>query len=195
MGKWCEVKCSCPNRNPLPHSHWSDEPYLGKHKTKQQAEIRQKWKEKIYGMYECGHRDGCFLQLPPSHIFTVGYGLKEAFGRELGPFEIYRKITDPRNYEDEYLVLSLSEVDLWQMEINQIGKYILGEQYMGWNESRAWERYWKKYWSQMMEWKDRSHDPVEEDSWFMMNEHEMLKESLEICHASMVTQNPVEFFW
>jgi len=187
-----------PCSPPLPNSQWNHEPYRGKHATKQQAEIREEWREKVYSMYECGHHDGCLLQFPPDHVFTIGLGLAKAFGREADSFETYRKILDWRNYEDEYLALSPDEVQLWRMEIEQVQGYLSGAQYMGWDESQSWARYWDDYWGRMREWQEHwreSGSPIDEGSWILKSEQGMLDESLELCRASDVTGNPIEFFW
>ena len=98
MGKWCEVKCDCPDEGPVaPGSRRL--------------------------LYSCAHK-GVYLEFWPGDLVYIGYVIREVFGAQ-SHFEIFTKVGDWRQYEDEYLSLSLSEVDLWEMEIEQLKRYLV----------------------------------------------------------------------
>jgi hypothetical protein len=177
MGRWMQVKCNCPNRKPLPGSQWYDEPYRGKHTTKQQGEFVGEWRKNIYQMCECGHREGMILQFTPSDLFTVGLALHETFKKDNSKFEIFRKIFNWRLYDDEYLSLTPDEVVLWQLEIELLKRYLSEEEFMGWGECQKWQRFWQS--------NELLYGDIEKT----------LEDGLKICQASLKTGNPIEFFW
>lgn len=119
MGKWCEVKCNCPNREPV-ESH------------------------SRFGSYKCGHEDGAFLQFWPGDLFYIGLALDGAFKKRPDEFEVFRKIINWRLYDDEYLKLSSDEVLLWKLEIEQLQRYLSGEVFMGWYELQTWKKFFER---------------------------------------------------
>src|ERR1043165_7326320 len=100
MGKWCEVKCNCSDREPLPRSDWySDDPLRQrKHLTVQQLRARKEWSEKVSGMYKCGHRDGALVQSWPGDLLMIGLALDAAYRERPEYFELFRRISNWRNY-------------------------------------------------------------------------------------------------
>jgi hypothetical protein len=116
MGKWCEVKCNCENREPVYSS--------------------EKYKD-----YKCGHKDGIYIEFAPNDLFRIGLALKDAFDKESQPFEVFTKIPNWRIYDDEYLPLTNQERDLWEIEIQEVQGYLKGEKNMGWEESRKFHLY------------------------------------------------------
>ena len=139
MGKWCEVKCNCPNREPLPGSEWPNYDMYRKHFTGR-VRPREEWEEKIKDMYKCGHRDGALVQFWPGDLLQIGLALEEAYRERPEYFELFRRISNWRNYDDEYLALSADEAALWRLEIEQLQNYLSGEEYMGWHEKEVFER-------------------------------------------------------
>jgi hypothetical protein len=161
MGKWCEVKCNCENREPVYSS--------------------EKYKD-----YKCGHKGGIYIEFAPNDLFRVGLALKEAFDEELQPFEVFTKIPNWRIYDDEYLALTDHETDLWEVEIQELQKFINGEKFMGWDETR------------------RFHNSLEENQLLLVlfenyspkdALEETLEDSISLIEASKITGNSIEFFW
>jgi hypothetical protein len=152
MGRWCEVKCNCPNREPI-------DPYD---------------KE---GQYQCGHTAGLCFELWPGDLFAIGYALEFEFRHRRTEFAIFIKVGNWRIYHDERLVLSLEEAALWQLEIEQLQKYLTGENYLGWEESQGWDEYFNK---PRLLYGDVS---------------KTLLDGLKLCQASLQISQPIEFFW
>ena len=177
MGSWCEVKCDCPDREPLPGSDWfSDDPLRQrKHLTIQQRRARQDWYDNVRNMYKCGHRNGMLLECWPGDLFKVGSALDAAYRDRPEYFEIFRRVSDSRNYEDEYLALSQDDVALWRLEIEQLRRYLSGEEYMGFHEWEAFERV------------------LGERPLLDGDIQKTLEDGLKLCAASAKTGNPVEF--
>jgi hypothetical protein len=134
-------------------------------------------KKNSEGMFQCGHCHGSFLQLWPGDLFTIGDALDEAFRKQPARFSVFRKISDWRNYDDEYLSLSQEEAAGWQLEIEQVQRYIAQEEYMGWHEQEVWRRYFEK--------RELLYGDIQQT----------LMDGLRLCHASNITGNPIEFFW
>ena len=179
MGRWCEVKCACPNREPLPGSDWfSDDPLRQrKHLTIQQRRARQEWYENVRNMYKCGHRNGLFLECWPGDLFKIGLALDAAYKEKPEFFEIFRRIPNWRNYEGEYLALSRDEAALWQLEIEQLRRYLSGEEYMGFHETEVFERVLGK------------------QQFLYGDIQKTMKDCIKLCEASTKTGNPIEFLW
>ncbi|HJT76691.1 MAG TPA: hypothetical protein VJ739_05770 [Gemmataceae bacterium] len=118
MGKWCHVKCDCPNRRPLdPDNPW--------------------------GAFECGHKEGALVRLWPGGFFEVAKALRVAYGAEeaAARFPVFLKIADGEAYQDEYMALSAEERDLWRLEVEQLQAYLSGREYMPWHIARRWQEY------------------------------------------------------
>lgn len=160
MGKWCEVKCSCDNREPV---YSSDK----------------------YNEYECGHKSGIYIGLPPNDLLRIGYALQKAFTSEKQPFEVFSKISYFQNYEDEHLILTANERDLWEIEIQELKKYINNEKFMNWDESRRFHLH--------LEEKDLLAVFFDKLS---LNKalQKILADGLSLIKASLTTENPIEFF-
>jgi len=176
MGSWCEVKCNCPDREPLPGSDWfSDDPFRQrKHLTIQQRRAALEWHENVRNMYKCGHHKGLLLECWPGDLFKIGWALDAAYKERPEYFEVFRRIADSRNYEDEYLALSPGEVALWQLEIEQLQRYLSGEEYMGFHEQEAFER------------------ALEERPFSDGDIKKTLEDGLKLCEASAKTGNAIE---
>ncbi|MGE0131011.1 MAG: hypothetical protein AB7U82_23280 [Blastocatellales bacterium] len=150
MGRWCEVKCNCPNDGPVvPGSRNL--------------------------IYNCEH-NSVYLEFWPGDLFSIGYAIEEAFGRQSG-FEIFTKIGNWRLYEGEHLSLSPSDIDLWEIEIEQLKHYLSGEEYMGWRELRKWNEYFEK------------------PRLLYGDVDKTLEDGLKLIRASREMNRPIEFFW
>ena len=66
---------------------------------------------------------------------------------------------------------------LWQLEIEQLQRYLSGEEYLGWHELQAWNKYFAK------------------DVLLYGDLQKTLGDGLELCRASYEIGNPLEFFW
>jgi hypothetical protein len=150
MGKWCEVKCDCPDEGPV-------------------APCSQRLR------YNCAH-NGVFMEIWPGDMFCIAHAIEEAFGRQTH-FEIFTRIADWRQYEDEYLSLEPGEIDLWEMEIEQLKRYLSGEEHMGWHELRRWNEYFEK--------RQLLYGDVDKT----------LEDGLRLIRASREMNRPIEFFW
>lgn len=178
MGKWCEVKCDCPNRRPLPGSQWlSYSEYQKCEKKPRLAKTPEEWGEKVKGMYECGHRDGAFIQFWQGDILMFGYALEAAFKKQPERFEIFRRISDWRNYDDEFLSLTPEEAALWQLEIEQLKRFLSSGEFLGWHEKETFDK------------------EFAEDDLLYGNIESTLEDALKFCEASSKTKNPIEFYW
>jgi hypothetical protein len=161
MGKWCEVKCNCENREPV----YSSEKYED---------------------YKCRHKNGIYIEFAPNDLFRIGLALQEAFDKDLQPFEVFTKIPNWRIYDDEYLALTESERDLWEIEIQEVRRYINGEKFMGRNES------------------NKFHIFLEENQLLYVSIEKLqqkeainktLNDGMTLIEASRITGNLIEFFW
>ncbi len=150
MGKWCVVKCNC----------FEPEPDLPSAKARNT---------------DCSHK-GIFLELWPGDLIGLGYGIEDAFGKASG-FEFFTKIGDWQQYEDEYLKLSPEDAQLWELEIEQLKRYLSGEESMGWHERRKWDEYFA------------THPPL------YSTINEILEDGLNLIRASQKMSRPIEFFW
>jgi hypothetical protein len=115
------------------------------------------------------------LELWPGDLFSIGYAIEEAFDRQTH-FEIFTKIADWRQYEDEYLCLEPSEIDLWEMEIEQLKRYLSGEEYIGWHELRKWNECFKRL------------------RLLYGDVDKTLEDGLRLIRASREMNRPIEFF-
>jgi hypothetical protein len=162
MGKWCEVKCNCENRQVIGEKGFTET------------------------IYACGHRNGIYLEFTPSDLFRVGLALQDAFDNDSQPFEIFTRIPNWQNYDDEYLPLTEQERDLWEIEIQEVQKIIKGEKFIGWNE-------FHKFYNSL----------EENQLLYVLLENFSPKEALEktlqdglmLIEASRFTGNPIEFYW
>jgi hypothetical protein len=178
MGRWCEVKCNCPNRKPLTGSNWLDySDYCKYQKKPWLAKTLEEWEEKVKQMYECGHRDGMLIQFSPGDLLGISYALEEAYKKHSAHFEVFRKIGQPHNYNDELLILSTDEVFLWQMEIEQLRRYLSEEEFMGWHKREMFDRY------------------LAERELLYGSLQETLDDGISLCKASIKTGNTIEFLW
>ena len=176
MGKWCEVKCDCPNRGPLRGSQWLNyNEYQKYEKGPRLAKSIEEWEEKVKGMYECGHRDGAFFQVWPGDIFKIGFALEAAFKDRPSQFEIFRRIADLRNYDDGCLGLVPEEAKLWELEIEELKRFLSGEEFLGWHEKEVFQEKFKE------------NDMPDEDI------ESTLEDAIKLCEASALTNNPIEF--
>lgn len=127
MGKWAEVECVCPNRVRLPKGDpLFDRPYVHNRRRlseKEKAEVEE-WKRTTENMFACGHRNGLVIELAPSGIIQLGRLLAKIFtGNE---FEVFAKVGNTRNYEDELLLVQPQEAELWLLEIGELRRAFEG---------------------------------------------------------------------
>jgi hypothetical protein len=178
MGRWCRVKCDCPNRKTVSGSglaSYSD--YCKYIKKPRAAKTPEEWEEKVREMYECGHQDGCLLQFAPGGLLKISYALERAYKKQPDQFEIFRKIGQPDNYKDEHLALSKEQIILWQMEIEQLKNYLSSKEFMKFREREIFEK------------------EMAESDFLYKNTGETLEDALSLCEAALKTRNPIEFLW
>ena len=166
MGKWSEVKCNCSNRVPV------------------------KGTKPHEGQFECGHEDGTLFQTWPGNLFKVGYVLDHMVKvdgdfRQRNSFEVFIRIGDPGNYDDicQRLMLLEEDRDLWRLEIEELLNYLSGDFRFPYAALHIWEEYWAEFLSE--EWFLKDPGSIES----------ILAGGLKLCDASVVTENPVEFYW
>jgi hypothetical protein len=175
MGKWCVVNCDCPNREPLPGSDWwSFSAYQQHQKPPRLAKTSEEWEEQVKGMYACGHRDGAILQFWQGDLLTVGRALELAYKNQPEQFEVFRRLAKYENYVDECLALSPDEAALWQLEIEQLQRYLSGEEFMDWHAQKTFESY------------------LAENDLLYGDVEATLDDGLKLCQASAKTNNPIE---
>jgi hypothetical protein len=155
---WALVQCNCADRRPLEVSRWGD--------------------------YTCGHKDGAILAFSPGNLISYGYRLTRIYKKRPGEFEIWRRIGDWRNFDNEYLLFSPAEAALWQLEIEQLQSYLAGNEFMGWTELQLWRQQEEET---RKSYARSGHEPTPVD--------EVLASGLSLCRASAETGSPVEFFW
>jgi hypothetical protein len=73
--------------------------------------------------------------------------------------------------------LEPGEIDLWEMEIEQLKRYLSGEEYMDWHELRRWNEYFEKL--QLL----------------YGNVDKTLEDGLKLIRASREMNRLIEFFW
>lgn len=122
MGKWAEVHCACPNRVPLPGSDfYFDRPHRNKRRlTKKEKEEVEEWERTTKDMFDCGHRGGLVIELWPGDIIQLGYLLGHLFRDEVSTYEVFARVGDWRNYDDELLLIQPKDAELWLLEIEDI---------------------------------------------------------------------------
>jgi hypothetical protein len=161
MGRWCRVKCNCENREILEYHGGFDS-------------------------YKCGHDDGAYIQFAPNDLFKIGYALEYAFDKKSQIFDVFIKIGNWREYDDEYLALTEEERDMWQLEIEELQKFLNEEYSMGWKETNKFHQYLDE-------------DPLLSVCISKMSKTEgldsTLKKGLSLIEASKLTGNPVELLW
>jgi hypothetical protein len=158
MSAWVLVKCKCPNRHPLGESLWGD--------------------------YACGHRDGAVISTSPYHLITYGADLERIYKHQPEMFEMWRKIRKWRSYShrNNDLHLQPGEVLMWQLEIEQLQRFLSGEEFMGWDEIQLWRKLREE---ERLSYARANDEP--------RNVQEVLAEGLALCRASQKTGNPIEF--
>ena len=120
MGRWCSVKCNCPNRRPVAGD--------------------------VAGEYECGPEQGELVQFSPYGLFYMAEALEHALPSEASEFAVFKKIADPASYgREETLALSEDERELWRVEIEIVKGYLSGEDHMPWESKQTWEAYWVQH--------------------------------------------------
>jgi hypothetical protein len=115
---------------------------------------------------------------------TVGQDLDRIYRQDPRVFEVFRRIGNPENYEDEYLSLSTDEAVLWQMEMEQLQRYLSAAEWMGWRERQTWDRL-REHEAQL--YRRGGYDPPDYDA--------VLLDGLNLCAASAQMNKPIEFFW
>ncbi len=128
MGKWVEVFCNCDNRTPIPNSHsLFGRPHRKKRRlTKREKQEVDEWERTTKNMYECGHRNGVLIEFWPGDIIKLGNLIAGILHNTAVTFDIFANVGDWRCYEDELLLISPDEADLWLAEISEIRQCILG---------------------------------------------------------------------
>lgn len=71
---------------------------------------------------------------------------------------------------------------MWQLEIEQLQRFLSGEEFMGWDEMQLWYRL-----------RDEERTSYERANDKPREVQDVLAEGLAICRASQETGNPIEF--
>ena len=189
MGKWAEVNCCCPNRRPLPDSDL---------------------------MFECGHRRGVVIELSPHDIIHVGNLISRVFKEESEAFEIFTRVGDWRNYEDELLPISPDESRMWLLEIEEIQNALEGfgnlpyklvnklvQEYLREDlgsrielENQLDEVAAKMPFAPVVSLKqnvEQDERPTPESS--MLRLRKVLDDATRLCNAGIETGNPIRLLW
>ncbi|HEU4769326.1 MAG TPA: hypothetical protein VFS77_18305 [Pyrinomonadaceae bacterium] len=126
MGKWAEVQCRCPNRRPLPEGDFMfGRPHRRKSRLNQrELEEVKEWERTTQYMYECGHRSGVVIEFGTGEIISLGDLIGSIFQDET--FEIFTRIGDWRNYDDELLLIQPDDAQMWLLEIDEIKQSMSG---------------------------------------------------------------------
>ena len=157
MSAWVLVKCNCPNRRPLKDSSW--------------------------GPHACGHQDGALITASPGDVIGYGFDLERIFKDRAGMFEVWRKISEWRTRSHRGgLHISPEEAGMWQLEIEQLQRFLSGEEFMGWRELQLWNK--------LREEEQQSYARVED---VPTEVGDVLAQGLALCRASRETGNPIEF--
>lgn len=126
MGKWCEVKCACPNRIKVHDPgvpHWNPR-------------------------YLCGHSDGAVVQFWPGYLFEVGKLLRRMAKEEpdiLDTYPRFLKVSNFNLYVDEYLALSKDDAELWRTEIDDLLDHDNGARSFPYEIARIWQEFWVEF--------------------------------------------------
>jgi hypothetical protein len=126
-------------------------------------------------MYQCGHRDGLLVRIG-SDLRRIGQAIIRAFKEHPDEFRMFRKLEGAENYEDEHLSLSQQEVACWKNEIEQINRFISGEEAIPTDAQKVWEKKLNEYGLTDASLK------------------EALRSGEELCRACLVIGNPIEFY-
>lgn len=126
MGKWAEVYCVCPDREPVPGSDFMlGRPHRNKRRlTKKQREDVAEWERTTKNMFKCGHRNGVVIEFWPGEIINLGDIICRIFA--IG-FDIFKRVGDWRCYYDELLMIEPDEAQAWLMEIEELQRAFDGE--------------------------------------------------------------------
>lgn len=94
MGRWCFVRCSCPDRTPVDPARYG------------------------FGPYRCGHDDGATIQMSPNGIASLGHFLQDVFADDDRLFPVSRSIWAwrMRGFEADRLEIGGEQRDAWQVE-------------------------------------------------------------------------------
>ena len=158
MSAWVHVKCTCHDRHPVGNT--------------------------VYGAYSCGHEDGAIISLSPYNLILYGADLERIYKHQPEMFEVWRKIRAWRSlsYRLGDLLLQRDEALMWQLEIEQLQRFLSGEEFMGWGEMQLWNRL-----------RDEERKSYERANDKPREVQDVLAEGLAICRASQETGNPIEF--
>ncbi len=93
--------------------------------TKRELEEVQEWERTTQNMYECGHRSGVVIEFGPGDIISLGDLISSLF-QDAGTFEIFTRVGDWRNYDDELLLIQPDDARMWLLEIDEITRSLSG---------------------------------------------------------------------
>ena len=158
MSVWVFVKCICPNRRRLGESRLDD--------------------------FVCGRTDGAIISTSPNSLITYGYDFERIYKHQPEMFEVWRKLPKWRRYSHRYddLHFLSDEALMWQLEIEQLQRFLSGEEFMGWDELQLWNKIREEERFSYARANDKPPDVVE-----------VLETGLSLCQASQETGNPIEF--
>ena len=126
---------------------------------------------------QCNHKDSAVYELWQGDLLKIGNALESVFKNQTGKFAVFRRISNRRNYVDEYLSLTPDDAILWQREIEQLKNFLSGEEFMGWHERKKFESY------------------LLENKLLYGNTDDTLNDGLNLIKASLETGNSIEFDW
>src|SRR5687767_10801125 len=157
MSVWVVVKCRCPDRKSLTGSS--------------------------SGGYACGHEDGAAVSTSPNDLIGYGHDLERIYKHRPGMFELWRKIGSWRRFSHRGdLELQPDEAMMWQLEIEQLQRFLSGEEFMGWDEMQLWLKLREEV--RLTYTRVGAEPPAVAD---------VLAGGLALCRASQETGNPIEF--
>ena len=157
MGVWVVVNCKCPDGKSLAGSS--------------------------SGGYACGHEDGTAVSISPNGLIGYGYDLERIYKHRPGMFEVWRRISSWRRSSHRGdLGIRPVEAMMWQLEIEQLQRFLSGEEFMGWGELQLWRK--------LREEERRTYTRVGAEP---PEVEDVLAGGLALCRASQETGNPIEF--
>lgn len=168
---------SCPNRMPVPGSHFVfDRPFQGKGRlTKREQEEVLRWEREVKGHYKCGHIEGLLIEFGPSVVLWLSGEVYRIFKEEPERFPLLRRLWDWRNYDDdELLAVPAQDAEKLEEEVRQLRRTVAGTESVDWHRGKA-----------IRDLENQN----KEQFW------EAVDLVSRACEASRQSGNPIEFMW
>ncbi len=100
--------------------------------------------------WTCGHPRGCLVAFSPRGLLRAARVLRNLFPHGTRPgfppleLEVFHALADPRSYHDEELILTESERELWQLELEQLLAVVRGETFLPPPARQQWPTFWER---------------------------------------------------